>query len=1005
MAKVTNLTIAQQSGTDSTYFASWKFGENSSTSSSTSSSSGAITVGSLVSIKSGATYYNGAHIPDWVMAKKWYVVQVKGDRAVLGKSEDGANNIQSPVNVNNLTYQSGGSSSSSSSGSSSAVTESNLEHYEVKWSYDTGDSTWFEGGESTTKSKNITYSAPSNAIRIRVQVKPVAKTYKSNDKEVPYFTGEWASKEFEIDESLPVAPPTPEVTLEDFTLTATVSGIEDSKADYIYFEVATNVERNGQMISMTAYTGEAVVLQQRATKQWTVSAGGEYRVRCRAINEVGTKRKMGPWSAYSGDHKTPPLAVTNVKVVAESSTSAKVTWTAAANATEYVVEYASNKDYFDSSSQVSSVTVTSTTAFVTGLDGKVWYFRVKAKNSAGDSAWSAIVSTAIGTKPEPPTTWSLTNTMIAGEEITLYWVHNTEDGSKPLAGEYYITLYRSDGSSINVTNPVPVSNTDDESEEQAIQSFKFNPTQYLSDAVKMEWDMHSQGITGEWSDWSVTRTIDIYAEPTLHLSLSSGIEREHVATLSVSDFTIYDGYGAMAFLDQSFDWLNYAEDIGYELRIRDDLKNWHTITDNEYPFVLDHDELVPTPGIFGITKYMTNVPDAVGSLYFIKDAIYHGDYWATGHGLATIFIDQILYWDYPFELIIYKKIPKSIDSELTSLPIHFTAISGPESQTPMSYHVSIVSNTSYETVDPTGDSIMVMDGSEVYSKMFYTNEYALGGIISAGDVTLEDGQSYTLTATVAMDSGLTAETSMTFDVQWDDQTLFPDARIHIDKDTLAAYISPFCLDESGSLASNVMLSVYRRDAHGELIEIATGIPNDLNITITDPHPTLDYARYRIVAIQTTTSGVSYSDLPGYPVGEHAIVIQWDEVWRNYNYAEDAVFADQPWAGSMLKLPWNIDISETYDPDTAVIEYIGRKYPVSYYGTQKGVTASWSTDVVKEDKETIYALRRLAAYSGDVYVREPSGTGYWAKVKVTMPINHLELVVPVKFDIVRVEGGI
>ena len=69
--------------------------------------------GDLVSIKSGAIYYTGKSIPGWVAAKRWYIEEVSGDRAVLGKSEDGENNIMSPVNTCYLT-KSGSSSSTPS---------------------------------------------------------------------------------------------------------------------------------------------------------------------------------------------------------------------------------------------------------------------------------------------------------------------------------------------------------------------------------------------------------------------------------------------------------------------------------------------------------------------------------------------------------------------------------------------------------------------------------------------------------------------------------------------------------------------------------------------------------------------------------------------------------------------------------------------------------------------------------------------------------------------------
>jgi hypothetical protein len=43
--------------------------------------------------------------------------------------------------------------------------------------------------------------------------------------------------------------------------------------------------------------------------------------------------------------------------------------------------------------------------------------------------------------------------------------------------------------------------------------------------------------------------------------------------------------------------------------------------------------------------------------------------------------------------------------------------------------------------------------------------------------------------------------------------------------------------------------------------------------------------------------------------------------------------------------------------------------------------------------------------GDVYVREPSGSGYWANISVSFNQKHNDPVIPVTFDIRRVEGGI
>lgn len=58
--------------------------------------------GDLVSIISGATYYDGTDIPDWVEKKNWYIREISGDRVVINKSEDGANAINSPINIKYL---------------------------------------------------------------------------------------------------------------------------------------------------------------------------------------------------------------------------------------------------------------------------------------------------------------------------------------------------------------------------------------------------------------------------------------------------------------------------------------------------------------------------------------------------------------------------------------------------------------------------------------------------------------------------------------------------------------------------------------------------------------------------------------------------------------------------------------------------------------------------------------------------------------------------------------
>lgn len=59
--------------------------------------------GDIVTVATDAVYYNGVDVPDLVVAKKWIVKSVSGDRAVIDKSTDGQFSINSPINVKYLT--------------------------------------------------------------------------------------------------------------------------------------------------------------------------------------------------------------------------------------------------------------------------------------------------------------------------------------------------------------------------------------------------------------------------------------------------------------------------------------------------------------------------------------------------------------------------------------------------------------------------------------------------------------------------------------------------------------------------------------------------------------------------------------------------------------------------------------------------------------------------------------------------------------------------------------
>ena len=838
---VKNLTIAKQTGSN-LHYASWSFDGG------TIAPSTSIKAGDLVSIKAGATYYNGVAIPSWVMNDQWYIVQVNGDRAVLGKNASGSNNIMSPINVSNLT---GGSSSSSS-----AVSSSTLDYYEVKWHYDSGDGIWFEGSSSSTTETYATYNAPDNSNFILVSVTPVAKTQTVNGTDTPYWTGTKAQKMYAIAADPPADPSAPSVTIDQYNLTASLENISDARTDKIQFQVY-----NGNKL---VNTGTVVVEACRASFSCTVSAGGEYRVRCRAININGSSEIPSGWSSFSSSIKAVPSTPDSITVCkASSETSVYLEWTAVDSAETYDVEYTTEKRYFDGSDQTTKVTGIEFNHYEkTGLEsGDEYFFRVRAVNDNGESPWSEIKSVVVGKKPSAPTTWSSTTTAITGETIILYWVHNAEDNSSQTYAELELTVN-------GTTETRTIKNDRDDDEKDKTSSYSINSV--YSEGAQIKWRVRTAGITKQYGDWSIQRTIDVYAPPTLALN-------------------VIDGEG-------------------------------------------------------------------------------------------------------------------DVINTITTFPFYISGLAGPNTQAPIGYHLTISSNSTYETVDTVGNTKIITSGNSIYSKYFDISE-PLMVELSANNIDLENDVEYTVTCVVSMNSGLTAESTATFTVSWADASYDPNAGIAIDKEAFVAYIRPYCRDGDGVLVEDVLLSVYRREFDGEFTELAKGLDNTKNIVITDPHPSLDYARYRIVAITKSTGAVSFNDLPGYPVNGIAAIVQWDEEWTEFDSSIGGRLMEQPWTGSMLKLPYNIDVSDSHSSDVSLIEYIGRAHPIGYYGTQRGETSNWSMEIPKSDTDTLYALRRLAVWLGDVYVREPSGSGYWANVKVSFSQKHCNLTIPITLSITRVEGGV
>lgn len=731
--------------------------------------------------------------------------------------------------------------------------KSNTENYQVKWYYDTGDSVWFVGNDSTVTEKQCLYTAPSNAKRVKFKVKPISKKRKVNNKETSYWTAAWSTeKSYSFSSNPPTTPPVPSVTIENYTLNATLDNL-DVNGTQIEFQV---VKDDKSVFS----TGKATIKTAHASYSCAVAAGHSYKVRCRSVKG----KVYSDWSAYSSNVNTGPANPLKItKIYAASTTSAYLEWPTVGTAETYDLEYTTEKRYFDSSNQTTTVSsITYAHYELTGLEtGKEYFFRVRSVNKNGKSGWSEINSVVLGKAPSAPTTWSSSTTVTVGDILTFYWVHNAEDKSKQTYAELELTI-DGDTESITIEVKEDTTSTDDDDEKVPTSLYAINTSEY-SEGAEILWRVRTAGTTKVYGEWSVQRTVKVYAPPTLELS----------------------------------------------------------------------------------------VTNAAGDIF----------------------------------------------DTLETFPFYIYALAGPNTQVPIGYHVAIASNDAYETVDDIGNTKNVNAGDEVYSKYFDISEELLVEM-SAGNINLENNISYKVTVTVSMNSGLTTEASAEFTVAWTETDYEPNAEISIDMEALTASIRPHC-------EFDTLLSVYRREFDGSFTEIATNIDSSSNTFVTDPHPALDFARYRIVAKAKDTGTITYCDIPGYPIEEKSVVIQWEEDWTTFDITNEDELEQPVWSGSMLKLPYNIDINDSHAKDVSLVSYIGREYPVSYYGTLHSNTITLRADIESDDVETLYALRRLTMWDGDVYYRDPSGRCFWACVSVSFSEKHLGVTIPVTIDITRVEGGI
>lgn len=755
----------------------------------------------------------------------------------------------------------------------SSAKQKNIEGISVTWQYQVlnsaGKAVWLKGSTETISkgsAKSGTYSAPSESLAVQVSVKPVL-TKKGKKKATA--KSESASRSFAG--NAPAKPSTPSASIDGYTLTLRIQS-SDQYAKKAVFYMYRDSEASPYWSSSAIALSGAGVAQQIVT----LAPNHRYYARVRLYNNSAGSELS---DAVAISEIVIPAQVINVVATPLSQTQIQLSWSStngAASTNGYEIEYATDPNYFGGSN-ANTISASNTTAYINVETGHTWYFRVRAKNASGiTGAWSdPPASAAAASKPNPPTTWTLSSTAFVDSTVTLYWTHNSADGSKPTKSEVEWSLNDGQSHSIIVTHDLGPDDHDYTfNYELSLASLSFN------DGDILKWRIRTQGVEAMgWSDYSVLREIRIYS---------------------------------------------------------------------------------------------------------------------------------------PASLSVY------VENKVDAYPINFDITVTPATQSIVSFYLAISARDSYDDNDYMGEFQHVVAGQKVFSKNYSSLDNVDTISLTPSDINLMSGQTYDVEAIVATSAGLTAETTTEFTLDITEPDYYLDIGITIDPDSLSAALIPGCYsdvneDEEGddvydieNIVDSVVLSVYRINFDGSFTPIEINIPNDGMTVISDPHPALDNGKYRLVALDNATGAMFFDDIVSEDLEVKGLVLQWDAKYANYlvrgivDEIDEAAIGNMA-GGTTLRLPYNVKKNESSELDVELVDYIGREHPVSYYGTQKGQKSSYSTDVPKDDVDTLDLVRRLQTWPGDVYLRAQDGLGYWAKVEVSFDRDYDSLLMPVSIDAVRVDS--
>lgn len=762
-------------------------------------------------------------------------------------------------------------------------------------------------------------------------------------------------------------------------------------------------------------------IDKSAKRVFTVTGlelGRTYWFRVRKVAKDGSSR---PALAASGDTyadvnvcriDVPPASETKLTPRPSNLTcevmsydgAIKVKWSGRASGDErFVIERSSNASAYadnavnDITSEDYENPPSGATEFeytLTGLEtGRTWHIRVRKAAESGFTEWATLSDThPEGVTPSetpnvvsvllPPSQEELdklsaptasTPAMAyqVGDSVIMSWVHNSDGSTAQTAYQVEVTVAPPE-SAVSVT-------TIDGTTDNAITY----DTSQLGDGTSVSWRVRTQGAyEGFWSPWSQTRTFSVFAQPS--------------TTVSVAD-----GHGSAVNPDGTVSALPLSLTVGAT-----------TATGN--PLVEVRLSIVSVSAHGTMSDDGEEMQVAAGEEVWYK--YVQASEFSEGTAVVTVAAgDAVLDTGYSYTVraIAYTQMGLSAHAPESTFSIDWgsdmAAPSGSAQYDPDDYACRIFPACWIADPDGQDEPFEVLEPPE--GDISTEGEEDEGEFIPEDDPDSgsQEGQDAEPEESEPEPAPEPDEEDVPPAITPDEQSLLDmvDAEdASVDESSEPDFSN--AIDEQPDpegriLRPNTLLDVYRINFDGSLTAIATGLPNDGYASCTDPHPRFGICTYRVVAHDTSMDVQTSSEL-SVDVPVSRVVITWDETWRDTENATEDDFTD--YAGRIVELPWDVQLQERHSIEKKVNRYQGRRLGVSYYGSSVTGNASFNANIRRDiDDDTLAALRALAVFPGDCYVRDRTGLGFWATAEIDFNHTFESQKVGISIEFERVEGPV